>query len=275
VFELLFNEWNFRRLEERRTVLRWLNARAGEKVLDVGCGYGYNDRIISRAGAHVVGIDVDPRRLAVAQSTNASPRTEFRLMDAEVMDFAEASFDKVVSFCTIEHFSRDDRVLAHVYRVLRPGGLLVLSADSLSNPEIEEQERAAHRRRYNVQRYYTAQTLRRKLEGVGFRVERSRYALSSPVSLALVRVSWALDGLPASLLPLKVTGYVVLATVGRVIADAAEHLVDRKRSGLTLLAQARRPVRAVRLDVPRHGEPLLPPSPATTFTRRPPERHED
>ncbi len=66
MFERLCNEWNFRRLEERRTLLRWLDAQPGERVLDVG--YGYNDRAIAAAGARVVGIDVDPRRVSFART---------------------------------------------------------------------------------------------------------------------------------------------------------------------------------------------------------------
>jgi SAM-dependent methyltransferase len=231
---------NFRRIEECRTLIEWLDPRPGERILDIGCGDGFYDDAIARSGAVVTGIDVNRRRLVVAHRRNASDRTEFRFMDAERMEFDAESFDKVVSFCVIEHFHQDQRVLEHAHRVLKPGGLLFLSADSLSNPEVKPREREAHRRRYAVNTFYTVDVLRRKLDDAGFDLAATKYILTTPLTLALARISWRLDDLPEPLLPVKALGYLLLLTVGRAGSFVSERVAGRRDSGLTLLARARK-----------------------------------
>jgi 2-polyprenyl-3-methyl-5-hydroxy-6-metoxy-1,4-benzoquinol methylase len=201
-------------VEECRTLIEWLDPRPRERILDVGCGDGFYDHAIAGSGAHVLGIDINEQRLAVAHKRNAHDRAEFRFMDAEEMDLAADSFDKVVSFCFVEHFPRDQQVLGHIRRVLRPGGRLFISADSLSNPEITEAERAAHRRRYSVNTFYTADVLREKVRTAGLELEETEYILTTPLTLALARLSWRLDDLSPPLLPLKALGYLALLTVG-------------------------------------------------------------
>ena len=231
---------NFRRIDECRTLIRWLDAQRGERILDIGCGDGFYDHVIAGSGARVTGIDVNRRRLAVAQRRYASDRTEFLFMDAERMEFDDESFDKVVSFCVIEHFQHDQRVLEHAHRVLKPGGLLFLSADSLSNPEITEGERDAHRRRYAVNTFYTVDILGTKLDEAGFSLAATKYILTTPLTLMLTRFSWRLDDLPEPLVALKGLGYFALLTAGRVASFVSERLAGRRDSGLTLLARARK-----------------------------------
>ncbi len=227
-------------MEECTTLLRWLEPRRGERVLDVGSGHGFNTRDVARAGARLVGIDLDRERLSYARTHNAAPGIHYLRVDAERLPFRDRSFDRVVSFCVIEHFRDDGAVLDEIRRVLVPTGWLVLSADSLSNPEVTDAERRAQGHRYSVNTLYTIGSLREKLAARGFDIERWRYILTTPVALALVRVSWRLDDLPQRLLPVKVAGYVALSTVGRVVSAASEALAGRRDTGLTLLVRARK-----------------------------------
>jgi ubiquinone/menaquinone biosynthesis C-methylase UbiE len=236
----LLNRINLRRVEECRTLLRWLQPRPGERVLDVGCGDGSNARAIAQRGAMVVGIDMNRERLAMAKRSSRGKRTAFHFMDAEEMELGNQTFDKAVSYCVIEHFRHDHRVLAHLNRVLKPRGVLVFSADSLSNPEITDAERDAHRRRYAVNTFYTIQNVREKLDAAGFELERTRYILTTPLTLAFVRLSWRLDDLPPRLVALKALGYLALRVVGKPLADLSERLAGRTDSGLTLLVRARK-----------------------------------
>jgi 2-polyprenyl-3-methyl-5-hydroxy-6-metoxy-1,4-benzoquinol methylase len=233
---------NIRRFEECKTLIDWLDIRPGERVLDIGCGDGFWSRQIAERGAEVVGIDPSEKGVARANQVNRLPGTEYRLVNAEQMDFADGSFDKVVSMCVIEHFHDEDRVLEHVARVLRPGGRLVLSADSLSNPEVTEAERAAHRQRYAVNTFYDLDLLRAKLARVGLELERHRFILTTPLTLRLVRWTWKLDDLPPG--PATVLGdiaYFAINTVGRALSALSERRDGRADSGLTLLATARKP----------------------------------
>jgi SAM-dependent methyltransferase len=92
-------------------------------ILVVGCGSGQEAGILaSRLGAQVVGIDVTDNQFDPQIAHPAS----LRVMDAQELDFADASFDFVYSFHALEHIPDKDRALAEMRRVLRPdGGYLI------------------------------------------------------------------------------------------------------------------------------------------------------
>jgi hypothetical protein len=124
--------------------------------------------------------------------------------------------------------------------VIRPGGLLVLSADSLSNDAITPAEREAHRVRYFVRAFHTRASLGDKLDRHGFDLLESRYILTTHLSLRLVRWSWALDTLRWPLRLLRSPGHLLLATVGKALSDLSERRSPGADRGLTLLVRARR-----------------------------------
>ncbi len=242
-FRLFINaltHFNFRRMEECSTLIRWLDAKPGERILDVGCGDGYYDMLIAKSGAEVVGIDIHEQRLSAAQRLYRLERTEFLYMDAEKMNFAEASFDKAVSFCVLEHFHHDELVMKNIARLLRSGGCLVFSADSLSNPEITAQERARHKQRYAANTFYTVENLQEKLARAGFDIEEACYILTTPLSLALARISWRLDDLPGNLALVRGLGYLVLGIVWKVTSHFPRQSAGHCRHGLTLLVRAKK-----------------------------------
>jgi SAM-dependent methyltransferase len=235
-----FSRLNFRRAQECDVVLRWLDAAAGERVLDVGCGDGYYDWRISRTGAHVTGIDLHEKRLAFARKHYGSGLTEFLAMDAEKADFPEGSFDKAMSLCVMEHLGDDERVMRNVSRAMKPGGRFTFSADSLSNAEIRPEERERHRQRYAVNTFYTPDIVRDKLSRAGFDIEETGYVMDSPFALKLVRLSWKLDDFPPALVPLRFLGYLVLGAVWKASTVRRGGKRSSAAGGLTLLVRARK-----------------------------------
>lgn len=229
---------NFRRVVECKTLLRWLDPRPGEKILDVGCGEGYLSEKIASYGAITTGIDISHTAIARAKIRTKGKNLEFRELDAAKLDYPDASFDKIVSFCAIEHFTDDEKVLSHLARMLKPGGRLLLSADSLSNPGLTDKERQWHRSRYAVNCLYTREKIGEKLQRVGLKTERSCYVLNSGLALVLTRLSWKLDDLAPCLLPLRLLGYVLLGTVGLLALSFAERGTEKSNRGLTLLVEA-------------------------------------
>jgi SAM-dependent methyltransferase len=100
--------------------LGWLDARAGELILDLGCGDGQLTAKIAAAGAEVIGLDASPEMLAGARERGL----DARLGNAEALAF-ESEFDAVFSNAAL-HWVRDqDAMLKGVHRALRPGGRFV------------------------------------------------------------------------------------------------------------------------------------------------------
>jgi 2-polyprenyl-3-methyl-5-hydroxy-6-metoxy-1,4-benzoquinol methylase len=235
-----FSRLNFRRMEECATIIRWLDAGPGERILDIGCGDGAYDKKISGSGATVQGIDIHEKRLAAARKYYQGGRTDYRYMDASVLEFPDASFDKAMSLCVIEHLEDDELVMRNVARALKPGGLFVFSADSLSTPGITPEERARHRRKYAVNTFYTAGIVKGKLDRAGFDIIESRYILSTSRDLQFARLSWRLDDLPGVLRFLRLPGYAVLGLARKTTAMLSGGGRSSSEGGLTLLVKARK-----------------------------------
>jgi SAM-dependent methyltransferase len=106
-----------------------LNARAGERILDVATGTGWSARNVARRGATVTGVDISPELLAAAGdlSQHVRPAIEFRLADAEQLPFDDGAFDGVISTFGVMFAVNQEAAAAELARVCRSGGRLVLA----------------------------------------------------------------------------------------------------------------------------------------------------
>jgi SAM-dependent methyltransferase len=108
------------------------NIAAGMRVLDAGCGYGRNLVHLLREGCEVFAVDADAagvehvRRLSASLETGLPPEN-FEVALIEQMPFPDGFVDVVICNSVL-HFSRDEghfrAILAELWRVLRPGGML-------------------------------------------------------------------------------------------------------------------------------------------------------
>ena len=101
---------------------------AGRDVLDIACGEGYGSAMLGSVAASVTGVDIDPAAVAYALTTYVAEHVTFAQGSATRIPLANASVDVVVSFETLEHFAEHDDFMKEVQRVLRPGGLLIISS---------------------------------------------------------------------------------------------------------------------------------------------------
>lgn len=103
---------------------------AGSRVLDLGCGTAGTGVALALAGATVTGVDVSERLLGLAAIRAAEAGVNLALIrgDARHLPFCDAAFDLCVSDQVIEHVKGYAILLTEAYRVLRPGGLLLVSA---------------------------------------------------------------------------------------------------------------------------------------------------
>lgn len=98
--------------------------RAGQQVLDMGCGNGMIAEYISdRTKAAVIGVDFIPGAIHTAETRTQAKRDRlnFRVMDIAQLDFPRASFDVIVSIDTL-YFADLDHTLSQMVELLKPGG---------------------------------------------------------------------------------------------------------------------------------------------------------
>lgn len=114
-------------VRQRTEIMHLLSPRPGETILEVGCGNGILVReLVETVGAkgQVVGLDASEAILDLAR--HLCRKGEFLIGDAMDLPFEDESFDAVIAvqvFCFLDDV---DRAIAETYRVLRPGGRLVV-----------------------------------------------------------------------------------------------------------------------------------------------------
>lgn len=97
----------------------------GRRTLDLGCGEGRLARDLTALGHEVVAVDVSPTMVAAARQ--AGPQIPALLADAAALPFADAAFDLVVAFMSLQDIDAMERAVAESARVLDPGGRLCLA----------------------------------------------------------------------------------------------------------------------------------------------------
>jgi len=98
----------------------------GTRFLDVGCGTGHHVGLLRERGFDVVGVEPGEELRRRAQANN--PGASIEDGDVEAMGFETASFDGVLAIEVIRHVPHPDRAVAEIARVLRPGGIAVITA---------------------------------------------------------------------------------------------------------------------------------------------------
>jgi SAM-dependent methyltransferase len=106
----------------------------GKEVLEIACGAGQGLGYLTRRARRVVGIDIDDRVLSFVRAHYGS-RIELRQMDGQALGFGDQSFDVVVHFEAIYYLPRPEQFASEVWRVLRPGGVLVVCTANKDLPD--------------------------------------------------------------------------------------------------------------------------------------------
>jgi tocopherol O-methyltransferase len=112
-------------------LLNWADIQQATQILDVGCGIGGSSLYLAeKFGAAVQGVTLSPvqakRATERAQAAGLGKRTQFQVADALAMPFANESFDFVWSLESGEHMPNKQQFLQECYRVLKPGGTLLM-----------------------------------------------------------------------------------------------------------------------------------------------------
>ncbi len=123
--------------------LRKLRLNPGERLLDIGCGWGaLVVHAAKKFGAYVLGVTLSERQIEEAQRRiNAAGVGErARVERWDYRQLPETTFDKIVSIGMVEHVGRDrlPEYFAGAYRLLKPGGLFLNHGIANQNPAIKD-----------------------------------------------------------------------------------------------------------------------------------------
>jgi len=110
-----------------------LEPRAGEHILDLGCGTGHLSAQIAAAGASVLGVDRSAEMVLAARA--AYPDLKFEIADARYLKF-QAEFDAVFSNATLHWIHEPELALQGVWGALRPGGRFVAELGGKRNVRV-------------------------------------------------------------------------------------------------------------------------------------------
>jgi len=125
----------------------------GERILDVGCGTGSLLVKLAMAGYEVYGIDMSDecvetttRRFTMLGLKN---RWEIKKGSALHVDYPDGFFDTLIAAEVLEHLDDDSIAVKEFYRLIRPGGICIVTVPSGRHLWDRSDEMAGHRRRYN------------------------------------------------------------------------------------------------------------------------------
>jgi ubiquinone/menaquinone biosynthesis C-methylase UbiE len=132
----LFSELDPAFARRARILVEQLTLSGSEKILEVGCGRGYYEGLLSYLypTLSVAAIDRSDHYLSIAVKSLASKRVTFKNADALNLPWKANSFDRVFATEVLEHLPDDERGLSEMYRVLKPGGIAVVTVPNKHYP---------------------------------------------------------------------------------------------------------------------------------------------
>ena len=218
----------------------------GRDVLDLGSGEGIGANIIGSVARTVIGVDIDESAVAHATTKYSSETLKFIVGDARHLDELDsACVDAVVAFEVIEHVSNQAAVLDAIARVLRPGGLLLISTPNrLLYRRGEESPNPFHEHELDIGEFQ--ELLGRAFPNVALYVQRAQAgsridALTSNLTSGerIVRFerlgeTWIEVGLPAPyyLLAIASTSPLPSLAEGSTLVDASLDIVRTTREAV-------------------------------------------
>ncbi len=103
------------------------------KVLDIGCGNGNISMALGSLGFNVTGVDIDEASINTANEKNTFKNITFKIIDANSFSIND-EFDAIVCSEVLEHLDTPSELVESIYRILKPGGVLVATVPNGYGP---------------------------------------------------------------------------------------------------------------------------------------------
>lgn len=118
-----------------KIILSGLELKKRDKIVDIGCGRGFYVNLLSQLNLdlEVFGLDLNEKYLEVAKSLKGK-RFYLKKGSALNLPFKANSFDKAIASEILEHLGNDQKAISEIYRVLKPGGIALISVPNKNYP---------------------------------------------------------------------------------------------------------------------------------------------
>ena len=172
IYQVEETHWWYR--ARREIIFDWvkriLSIYEKPRILDIGCGTGFNITYLDQLGySQVHGLDFSQDALMYCKSRQLSILT---IANAENLPIQNSVYDVILALDIVEHIPNDRQALSEVYRTLKPGGSFVVFVPAYQFLWSFQDEISHHQRRYE------AGDLRSKLLQAGFEIKKLSYANS-------------------------------------------------------------------------------------------------
>ena len=182
LIQVLYKNLNPLRKIEIASIQSYLTKNSDDYILDIGCGDGYWTNYFSKSAKKIIGIDPNKEDVEIAKK-RAKQNVVIMTGQAEHLEFADTTFDKVVSVCVFEHLLSDINSFKEIYRVLKKNGKLLATVDSLNAPNISNEHIKWHLKQCYCNQLYDEKSISEKLASVGFTDIKIKYISCSKLSI--------------------------------------------------------------------------------------------
>jgi len=161
---ILIKRWKWRKFISKGNLL----------TLDIGCNGGIWSIYCLSIGNKIVGIDIDTDAIQRAENIAEiygfnKEMYEFKKTDIRNLTYSK-NFSQILCFEVIEHIKNDKEVLKKIYKLLKPGGKLLISSPNKKCPLVQKSKISKTEDSGHVREGYTIDELKNKLEDIGFDV---------------------------------------------------------------------------------------------------------
>lgn len=167
----IISDNNFTHRHQIKVLNKFLKTK--KKILDIGCGAGTLSFYLASKHHEVLGVDISKK--AIKESTISSEHMGLKNVKFKVLDFPkeipDGRYDAILLFEVIEHIKDDVGALRKIFKLLKPGGVLLLSTPSIKAPlhrlglTKQFDKNVGHLRRYDLD------DLVKKIEDAGFKIK--------------------------------------------------------------------------------------------------------
>lgn len=119
-----------------RIIFGNLDLKGKEKVLEIGCGRGFYLKTLKSIwpDLEITGVDLNRKYLKRAKEFIGDLRVNLKEANATKLPFADKTFDRIIASEVLEHILEDEKAISEMYRVLKPGGIALITVPNKNYP---------------------------------------------------------------------------------------------------------------------------------------------